>query len=221
MLNQGMVDGYAPGMQGGDPAWQALVEDSERPVVVVNPDGAILFANSLAAKHIGLSSPSQMVGRRMEELCDAEYARERMDLVREVVQRGEAVAIEGMTRGVYRRTIMRPIDDDGERRVLMVHVPAHRREQDDGVEVRRARHDDLGPLKKLTSREMEVLRLIAEGLTTAEIAERLHRSVKTVEWHRVSLGNKLGVSNRVELARIAIRCGLVSLDDADTTSPDA
>ncbi len=221
MLNQDMADGHTQGAMMGDPAWQALVEDSERPVVVVNPDGAVVFANSLAARHIGLSNPSQMVGRRMEELCDAEYARERLDLIREVAERGEAVAIEGMTRGVYRRTIMRPIEGDGERRVLMVHVPARRRAGDDGVEVRRARHDDLGPLKRLTSREMEVLRLIAEGLTTAEIADRLHRSVKTVEWHRVSLGNKLGVSNRVELARIAIRCGLVSLEDADTTTPDA
>jgi DNA-binding NarL/FixJ family response regulator len=35
--------------------------------------------------------------------------------------------------------------------------------------------------------------------------------VKTIEWHRVSLGTKLGVTNRVELARIAIRAGVVGL----------
>jgi DNA-binding NarL/FixJ family response regulator len=57
------------------------------------------------------------------------------------------------------------------------------------------------------------LKLIGIGLSTADIARRLERSVKTVEWHRVSLGEKLGVTNRVELARIAIAAGLVSLDE--------
>ena len=68
---------------------------------------------------------------------------------------------------------------------------------------------------------MEILRLIGEGLSTSEIAENLHRSVKTVEWHRVSLGNKLGVTNRVELARIAISAGLVTLKNDGEVSANA
>jgi DNA-binding NarL/FixJ family response regulator len=84
----------------------------------------------------------------------------------------------------------------------------------------RTRYDDMGPLASLTSRELDIIRLIGAGLSTAEIAKRLHRSVKTIEWHRVSLGNKLGVANRVELARIAIGAGLVSLDDT-VKEPDA
>ena len=74
----------------------------------------------------------------------------------------------------------------------------------------RAKNNDLGALASLTPRELEILYLIGQGLATADIAKQLHRSEKTVEWHRVSLGNKLGVSNRVELARIAIRCGLLA-----------
>jgi DNA-binding NarL/FixJ family response regulator len=81
----------------------------------------------------------------------------------------------------------------------------------DGIPVVRAKHDDLGVLGALTTREMEILRLIGKGLSTADIAKQLHRSVKTIEWHRVSLGTKLGVTNRVELARIAIRAGVVGL----------
>ena len=50
---------------------------------------------------------------------------------------------------------------------------------------------------------------IGEGLSTSEIASRLHRSVKTIEWHRASLGTKLKAANRVELARHAIKLGLV------------
>ncbi len=52
------------------------------------------------------------------------------------------------------------------------------------------------------------------GLPTAEIAKKFHRSVKTIEGHRVSLGIKLGVSSRVQLARITIRSGLVPLSAA-------
>ena len=59
-------------------------------------------------------------------------------------------------------------------------------------------------IEALTGREREVLALIAEGLSTQEIAERLHRSVKTVETHRRGLGMKLGAKNRVELARAAL-----------------
>jgi DNA-binding NarL/FixJ family response regulator len=77
-----------------------------------------------------------------------------------------------------------------------------------GHQVIHARHNDMGTLASLTPRELEILCLIGQGMATADIAKHLHRSEKTVEWHRVSLGNKLGVSNRVELARIAIRSGL-------------
>lgn len=66
-------------------------------------------------------------------------------------------------------------------------------------------------LDRLTPREREVLDLIGRGLSTAEIAERLHRSQKTVKSHRLALGRKLGVSNRVELARVAIEAGLAPL----------
>jgi DNA-binding NarL/FixJ family response regulator len=76
----------------------------------------------------------------------------------------------------------------------------------------KARIDDRGHLSNLTQRELEILRLIGLGLSSADIAKRLDRSVKTVEWHRVSLGEKLSVANRVELARIAIAAGLVSAE---------
>ena len=65
-------------------------------------------------------------------------------------------------------------------------------------------------LSRLTPREREVLALIGQGLSSKEIAAQLHRSIKTVHSHRLTLGRKLGASNRVELARIAIRSGLIT-----------
>jgi DNA-binding NarL/FixJ family response regulator len=61
----------------------------------------------------------------------------------------------------------------------------------------------------LTPRELEILKLIAEAHTTKEIAELLVISPKTVERHRANILDKLGMRDRVELTRYAIRRGLV------------
>jgi DNA-binding NarL/FixJ family response regulator len=61
----------------------------------------------------------------------------------------------------------------------------------------------------LTPRELEVLKLIAEAHTSKEIATALFISIKTVERHRQNILDKLGMSDRVELTRYAIRRGLV------------
>jgi DNA-binding NarL/FixJ family response regulator len=61
----------------------------------------------------------------------------------------------------------------------------------------------------LTPREEEIVKLVAEANTTREIAEILHLSEKTVENHRANAMRKLGMRDRVELVRYAIRRGLI------------
>jgi len=71
---------------------------------------------------------------------------------------------------------------------------------------------DRGPGEEfeiLTPRELQVLKLIAEAHTSKEIAAELVISVKTVERHRQNILDKLGMSDRVELTRYAIRRGLI------------
>ena len=68
------------------------------------------------------------------------------------------------------------------------------------------------PLGKLSAREREVLQLIAEGRTGAEIAERLALSQKTVETYRARLIEKLGIRDVPGLVRFAIQSGLVPLE---------
>jgi DNA-binding NarL/FixJ family response regulator len=70
--------------------------------------------------------------------------------------------------------------------------------------------DDL--LAKLSQREREVLQLLAEGHTGAQIAERLSLSQKTVETYRARLVEKLGIRDVAGLVRFAIQRGIVSLD---------
>lgn len=66
-----------------------------------------------------------------------------------------------------------------------------------------------GPAVALTPREEEVVKLIAEAHTNAQIAQILHLAEKTVESHRANVLRKLGMRDRVELVRYAIRRGLV------------
>jgi len=72
---------------------------------------------------------------------------------------------------------------------------------------------EAAPDSPLTARELEVLKLIAEGCTTKEIASRLGVSVKTVETHRRQTMDKTGIYSVVGLAKYALRLGLASLDD--------
>jgi DNA-binding NarL/FixJ family response regulator len=73
----------------------------------------------------------------------------------------------------------------------------------------RAREGEAVPQDPLTTRESEILKLIAEGHTGREIADELVISQKTVDRHRSNILEKLGLRDRVDLTRYAIRRGLI------------
>jgi len=72
----------------------------------------------------------------------------------------------------------------------------------------RATHD---PYERLTERERDVLKLVVEGYTTQEIANMLVVSPKTVEGHKTNLMAKLGIRNRIELVKYALRKGIITI----------
>jgi DNA-binding NarL/FixJ family response regulator len=73
----------------------------------------------------------------------------------------------------------------------------------------RARRGQEDPDQILTPREEEVLKLVAEGHSSKEIADLLFISIKTVQRHRANLLQKLGLRDRLDLTRYAIRAGLI------------
>lgn len=75
--------------------------------------------------------------------------------------------------------------------------------------------------EKLTSREQEILRGLAEGLSSKEIAERLFISAKTVENHRANIMHKLQVHSSVELIRYAARIGIIDFEQWAAAPADA
>lgn len=81
----------------------------------------------------------------------------------------------------------------------------------------------IDPHETLTQRQREVLQLVAEGKTSAEIAARLNISPRTVENHRAAVMQRLGLQNHTDLIRHAMRYGLIPPDEelgATAGSPD-
>lgn len=76
--------------------------------------------------------------------------------------------------------------------------------------------NDEQPRKKLSRREREVLRLLAQGHSNQQIADRIRLSVKTVETYRTRLSEKLGLKGRAELFRFASESGIL---DPESSAP--
>jgi DNA-binding NarL/FixJ family response regulator len=70
--------------------------------------------------------------------------------------------------------------------------------------------DKSNPYQQLTSRQREILQLIAEGNSTKEIAEKLFISIKTVETHRMQIMERLNIRDIAGLVRYAIKMGIIS-----------
>lgn len=68
-------------------------------------------------------------------------------------------------------------------------------------------------IKELTTREQEILGLIAQGLHHHEIAEKLSLSPTTIQTHRARIISKLGLHNRTELVKYAVKHGIITLDE--------
>lgn len=71
--------------------------------------------------------------------------------------------------------------------------------------------DEAPPVEALTAREVQVLELLAEGLSNKGIAARLGISDQTVKFHVASVSGKLGAANRTDAVRRAVRRGLIAL----------
>jgi DNA-binding CsgD family transcriptional regulator len=200
--------------------FQAFLADAGCAVVICDAAGGIHYANRTALGLIGDPNDQSPVGKTLHEILPAQSADSRLALIRRALEceDGNPQIGLGATDGAWRRIVVRALDRTPKsERALIVCAPlAESITMADLVGPKQAFCEtsvDLGPLAVLTEREMQVLRLIGLGLSTQEIADRLHRSKKTIEWHRVSLGSKMNVTNRVELARMALNAGLTWFEE--------
>jgi DNA-binding CsgD family transcriptional regulator len=221
-------------VQLGDEQLRALGEaigsDPMSGVAILTEEGRVLWANAqISRMYRGEDAlPSESVGRKITELFPENWANERIAISRRCAENGKPVLLRSIWKGEQILTWMRPIDtqsndhrngDAAPRRLLAIS-----RKHAGGTSGGFARGEDfdridsgvidLGPLDVLSTRELEVLALLGQGLSAAEIAQVLHRSVKTINTHRESIGKKLRIDDRVKLAEIAHRAGL-RMEDAE------
>jgi len=192
-------------------------------IVLVDENGRVLFANNdcLRIFFSGKKTRAEVEGRSLEELgFDQEWIDERKKIIRKVIDENSECLLRTVWEGQQQFSWFRSLTSAEERSVDgdLAHVLVVTRRVPAGQEsdyllehempVVQSDMIDLGALDVLSPRELEVLALIGQGLPTKRIAEIMHRSVKTVGNHRLSLGHKLQKSNKVELALLAREAGL-------------
>ncbi len=206
--------------------WKLLESEPSIGVSIVDGDGLLLYAN-LPAIQIFIDpqgTPEQYVGKNIRFWAPAEWVDERLRLFANIMEDGKPRLLRTIWKGRQQYSWLHPIDPDegmptSPKGIFLVitrrihgdtqAVPDELRSE----EVIESQVAQLGKLDKLTTRELEVLALMNEGLAVKDIAAALHRSPKTIENHRNAIGKKLKAVDRNEIMVMAKQAGL-TLGDA-------
>ncbi|MBX3390715.1 MAG: hypothetical protein KF691_14805 [Phycisphaeraceae bacterium] len=199
-------------------------------VAIVGEDGHIFWANPQIAKMFfgeGKSS-HDTIGKNLADMYPKPWVEERLKLLKHAGDTKKPVQLRSIWEGRQQYSWIHPLEaeaadsmEPGEqhggpmpRRFLVItkrvsgEGKAEELTRTDGFDKVDSEVIELGALDVLTSRELEVLALLGQGLAAAEIAKLLHRSVKTINTHRENIGRKLKIDDRVKLANVAQRAGL-------------
>jgi DNA-binding NarL/FixJ family response regulator len=197
-----------------DALWSALIHDSGAAVAVFDAEGWAHFANPVYLRLAGVTSLEQLKKLSVQDRLQHDMVEERMAILKDVQRTGRAQLFKDMRKG--RALVITTRQFPGQTQfVLAVFRPADipnwaSDAEPTDVETSPMRHVDPGPLAVLSEREKEILALIGQGMTSAQIAKKLCRTIKTIEWHRSAIARKLQTKDRVALAQLAIQAGLCS-----------
>jgi len=186
-----------------DPAVGVLLVDAELRIHFINHRSAELFAPVDGKMTIGAS---------LWDLFPQSWARERERIYQKALAEHRTLVIRHIRRAKRVQSTCHPIygEEDNPQALLIFSVAGETEvpEEDSELEVIESGIVDLGPLDRLTRRELEVLALVGHGMGREQIARTLYRSPKTVDNHMAAISAKLGSANRAELVKIASTAGL-------------
>jgi DNA-binding NarL/FixJ family response regulator len=193
----------------------AFFDRSTTAMALLREDGLLLYRNPAAERLFGTPQGlTDLVGRNILDWGPAGFASERIELMRELAAAGKDGLVRDIWAGEQILTHLRLLPaapDERLRTFLTVHERAHgplELREFPNVVFHDGQVQDLGPLALLSPRELEVLALVGQGLTAAQIAARIHRTEETVNTHKAALLRKLGCQNATQLALVAYRAGL-------------
>lgn len=183
--------------------------------VILDREGTVVWCCPRCQWLLGNGGPGSVVGRRLTDLMPRAWGEERAGLARRAIDEGRGFALFSIMWG--QRMVCRMIPVKTPSRQLALCVLEHSSGDEMKVSMNKgegvlSRVNDFGQLDTLTTRELEVLAMLGEGMRPKEIAHRLGRSVSTVDGHRERIGQKLGVHDRADLLLIAQRAALRTED---------
>jgi len=205
--------------------WKNFTSDPTTGVTVLSVDGNIRYINEQSIRVFFNENrdTKSIVGKSLYNLgFSEEWARERIELFKQIQQTGESVLIRTVWHGKQQfswMSLLRAEEEGEEDRILVITRRIAAGDEAKHIlegqyEVYNSNLIRLGELESLTPRELEVLALIGQNMSMKEIAAAMFRSVKTIENHRESIGRKLKKTRGVELAHLANIAGLVVEDSA-------
>lgn len=186
---------------------------------VLTADGDICVAGEGCSQRVGLS-PEELRGRNLRDICPLELVEEILPLLRQHAQAQTPFLASLLFGGVWSIFYFTPCASRTEGEHLTFNCFPERdwrslEHELHGVSFYKLHYRDLGPLSAHTTRELEILKLIGDGLTSKQMSQLLHRSERTIQGHRISLGKKLGCATKADLARVATDAGLPSVQMED------
>jgi DNA-binding CsgD family transcriptional regulator len=202
--------------------WRALTVEPGVGIALLRADGFVIYANRAMCE---IWTPTgeetiEMTGRHIRDRFGPEMTADLLGVVGRVLEREVPIVRRAIFRGRQiestHREMEAPPGELGRDLVVSRYTTDEVVAGDEhaGFTVEDSPYADFGPLDVLSRRELEILALLGQGLTVNEVAKMIFRSPKTVENHRLSIGRKLKLSNRVQLAKLAFRAGL-RFDDAE------
>lgn len=207
------------GQIAADVLLERLRHDPAIGVTVVDTEGHVHYANR-AASQIYFADPNAPIeGRSIADIVAPERAAERLAIIRRVVETNAPAIFRHIRLGTQVQSTIYPLaklPDSRDAVIAFTVEGEHDPAEPHDYHIAESAFAHLGHLDALTPRELEVLALIGQGLPTPEIAQRLHRSTRTVEKHAEAIRSKIGSASRVTLAAHARKAGLRVEDAAKT-----
>ena len=198
--------------------WNALVTQPGIGIVMISEAGVVQYVNDQGA-HLFVGegeSGESFIGRDIHNFMPSPFVDERLDLFKQMKQDDQPRLLRSIWHGAQHFSWIQQLPQkDGTVSFLVITRRVGKGDEEQlmeeagDIKIEESNVIDLGEeLGKLSPRELEVLALMGVGMRIDDIAKALHRSPKTIESHRLSMGRKLQIKDRIMLARLANRAGL-------------
>jgi DNA-binding CsgD family transcriptional regulator len=176
--------------------------------------GKLLYVNDTTAVLFSGTTDIDYQGKTIANFHPPEFVEERLALVRRVLKENRPLCIHHIYLGNAISSTIWPFRDRSPPfdRLLVISRPGPitpiEAKIPNSIETVKTAYIGLGPLNVLTRRELEVLVLLGHGLSVPQAAAVLHRSPKTIERHKDSIGRKLSLHGQAELVQLVTSLGL-------------